>query len=171
MASGTEPVRASTLRPGRDAAVSARGALEEREIELAALKIARQPHAQPAAHVEPQPRPRAGEFGQQLGQPVRGEIFRDAEPQHAVARRPRHHVARFLGQRKNAPRVGQKPLALLGRRRLLAVAMQELAAERLLEPSDLLTRAGEAPGVDDGDEAAQEIDVEHGRHHSYFHWI
>ena len=149
------------------------GALEEREIELAALEIARQPHAQPAAHVEPQPRPRAGEFGQQLGQPIRGEIFRDAEPQHAVARRPRHHVARFLGQRKNAPRVGQKPLALLGRRRLLAVAMQELAAERLLESPDLLAhrrlramdplaRAGEAPGVDDGDKAAQEIDVEHG---------
>ena len=36
--------------------MSARGALEERKIELAALEIARERDAHPAPHVEPQPR-------------------------------------------------------------------------------------------------------------------
>jgi hypothetical protein len=51
--------------------------------------------------------------------------------------------------------------------------MDELAAARILEPPDLLAHrrlramdplagAGEAAGVDHRDEAAQEIEVEHG---------
>src|SRR5262249_55112228 len=45
-----------TLGPGRDAAVLPRVPLDQREIELAALEIAGEPDAQPAAHVEPQAR-------------------------------------------------------------------------------------------------------------------
>ena len=77
------------------------------------------------------------------------------------------------------PRIGEEPLALLGRRRLLAVPMQQRIAERVFQPLDLLAhgrlravdalaRAGEAAGVDDGDEAAQKVEIEHGHYHSIF---
>src|SRR5262249_56916136 len=119
-----------TRGPGRDGLGNRMGAavagvaLVEREIELAALEIAREPHAQAAAYVEPQARPRTGEVGEHVGEPVGGEILRQAEPHHAVAHRPRDNVARLLGEREDAARIGQEPLALLGRRRLAAVAVQ-----------------------------------------------
>src|SRR5262249_35019405 len=71
------------------------------------------------------------------------------------------------------PRVGEEALALFGRRRLLAVPMQQWVAERVLEPLDLLAHrrlramhalagAGEAAGVDHRHKAAEKLQIEHG---------
>src|SRR4051794_34046087 len=82
-------------------------------------------------------------------------------------------LACLLRQRENPPRVRQQPLALLGERDLLAVAVQERLADRLLQAPDLLAhgrlgavdalaRPGEAPGIDHRYKAAQQFEVEHG---------
>src|SRR5262249_44883769 len=125
-------------------------------------------------HVEPQSWARAGEIRQELRQPIGGEVLRNAQPHDAVARWLCQHLACLLLEREDAPRVGEEALALLGRRGLLlAVPVQQRIAERLLETPDLLAhgrlssvdafaRAGEATGVDNGDKAAQELEVQHG---------
>ena len=57
--------------------------------------------------------------------------------------------------------------------RLFAVPLEQRPAEQLFQPLDLLTdgrlgpvnplaRPGETAGVDDGDETAQKIDIDHG---------
>ena len=78
------------------------------------------------------------EVGEELGQPVGGEVLRDAEPQHAFAARLGDDFAGFLFEREYAPRVGEQSLALFGRRDLLAIPVQQRIAERFLEPPDLL---------------------------------
>ena len=72
-------------------------------------------------------------------------------------------------------RVGQQALALLGRRRLPAVPVQQGIAQALFEASDpagsrwilravdAFARARKATGVDNGNEALQELKIEHGR--------
>jgi hypothetical protein len=136
--------------------------------------------AQPATHVKAQAGTPAHEARQHLGEAIGGEVLRHAEPHHAVARRARDHVARFLGERENPPRIGEQPLALLRCGDPLAVTMQQRSAEHFFQPPDLLAHgglgamnalagAGEAAGIDDGNEAAQQVDIEHGTSHSYFH--
>ena len=94
------------LRPCLDAAGLSGVALEQREVELAALERATQFDAHPARTSSRKPGRRAGKIRQQLGQPIGGEILRNAEPHHAVAGGSRDHVARFLGQRQDPPRIG-----------------------------------------------------------------
>src|SRR5262245_56317626 len=169
------------LGPGRDPAAFAGVALVEREIKLATLDRAARLHAQPAAHVEPQPRARAGKVRQQLGEPIGREVLRQAEPHDTFALGPRDDVTRLLLERKQPPRVGDEPLALFGRRRLLAVAVQERIAERVFQSLDLLAHgglramdalacAGEAAGIDDRDEAAEEVELKHDSTYSCFNW-
>ena len=78
-----------------------------------------------------------------------------------------------MPERENSPGVGHKPLTLLGRRSLLSAPMQEgitegvfqspdLLADRRLRAVNALACAGEATGINDGDEAAEKVDVEHG---------
>ncbi len=123
---------------------------------------------------------RARECAEQLGQPVRREILGDAEPDRAFAVRLAQHVARLLGQREQTARVGQQPLAGLGRAHSLAVAMQQHLADVFLQPLDLLADGrlgavdacagpGEAAGLDHRHEAAQQLEIEHGGLHSKIH--
>src|SRR4051794_24504893 len=162
-----------TLGPGRDPAAFAKVALEQRQVEFTTLDRAPGLHAQPAAYVEAQTRARASKVRQQLGQPIGRKILRHAEPHHAFAVRSRHNIERLLLQRENPPSVGHKPLPLFGRRRLLPPPLQQWITQRVFQSPDLLAdgrlravyalaRAGEATGVDDRDEAAEKVDVEHG---------
>ncbi len=163
-----------SLRPHRDAAFFAGIALEQREIEVAALEISPQINALVGAHVQPQAGARAGKARQQPGQPVGGEVFRDPEPHGALGVRAPQHVAGLLGQGQDSSSVRQQPLAILGRRHLLADAVQQRAAEIVLKALDLLTDGGlgavnplpgpgEPPGFDDGYKAAQQVEIEHGQ--------
>ncbi len=95
------------LRPHRDAAFFAGRALEQRQIEFAAFEVALQIGALIGADIEPQPRMRARKRRQQFRQPVGGEIFGQSEPYRAFMTRPRQHVAGFLRQRQQPPRIGQ----------------------------------------------------------------
>jgi hypothetical protein len=134
------PVHA--LRPHRDAALFAGGALEQRQIEFAAFEIVFQNGALVGPHVEPQAGAGAGKRRQQFGQPIGGEILGDAEPHRAFMAGPRQHVAGFLGQRQQPPRIGQQPLAGLGRRHVLAAAIEQRLADIVLQPLDLLADGG-----------------------------
>jgi hypothetical protein len=86
----------------------------------------------------------------------------------------RARLSRLLLERQDPARVGEKALALLGRRRLPAVPVQHGIAQAVLEASDLLAhgglravdafaRARKATGVDDRNEALQKLKIEHGR--------
>ena len=145
------------------------GALEQREVEVAALQIAPQVDALVGADVEPQARPRAGETRQQFGQAIGGKILRNAEPHRAFVARPRQHVARFLGQRQHAPRVGQQPNAAAVGTTVLPTVEQR-PADIVLQPLDLLADgrlrlvdpfagAGKTAGIHDGDKAAQQVEM------------
>jgi hypothetical protein len=111
---------------------------------------------------------------------IRGKILWKAEPHDAFAGWQRDRIARLLFERQNSPRVGSKPLSFLGRCGLLSIPVQERMSQILFQPPDLLTdrrlgpmdpftRAGEAAGVDDRDETAEKVEVEHIFHHSHFH--
>src|SRR4051794_6709457 len=91
-----------TLGPGRDGIAVAGFALEQRKIELATVQRVTQLDTEIAADVEPETRPRAHELRQQRGEAASGEVLRNAEPHQALANRPRHDVARLLGERENA---------------------------------------------------------------------
>jgi hypothetical protein len=82
-----------TLGPSMDAAAFTRVALDDRKVELAALELSSQIHAQIAVHVEPQRRTRTGELRQQFGKVVDGEILRDSEPHDSVTLGARDHIA------------------------------------------------------------------------------
>jgi hypothetical protein len=62
--------------------------------------------------------------------------------EHRAAQRPRrsprNHFSGLLLERQNPPCIGQKPLALLGRRGLLPIPMQQRMTQGLFEPPDLL---------------------------------
>src|SRR5580704_13865207 len=101
-----------------------------------------------------------------------GKILGDAEPDDTLARWSSDDVTRLLCQRENAPRVGQQAFAPLRWSDTLAVSVEQRLAKCLFEPPDLLahgrlgamnplTRAGEAAGIDDRYEAAQEVEVQH----------
>ena len=122
---------------------------------------------------------RARERAQQLCQPIRGKILGDAEPDRAFAF-VAQHVARLFGKREQPPRIGQQAFAGLGGADVLAVTVQQHLADILLQPLDLLAdgrlravdalaRAGKAAGLDHRDEAAQKLQIEHGRLHSKIH--
>ena len=107
-----------------------------------------------------------------LAETVRSKILGDAEAHRALAPGARHHVARFFRERQQPPRIGQQPLAGFGRRHILAVAVQQRLADIVFQPLDLLADgrlravdafagAGEAAGIDDGNETAQELQIEH----------
>ena len=141
-------------------------------IEVAAIEIVPQPHAEVAPHVEPQPGAGANEIRQQLGQPVGCKILRDPQADNGIAGWTRDDVPRLVREREDAPRIGEEPFPLLSRDRLLAVPLEQRPPERLFEALDLLAhrrlgpvhpfaRPGETAGIDNGDEAAQEIEVEH----------
>ncbi len=166
-----DPVHA--LRPHRDAAFFAGRALEQRQIEIAAFELAPEIGALIGADIEPQGGMRARKRRQQLRQPVGGEVLRHPEPHRAFAARPGQHVAGFFRQRQQPPRIGQQPLAGLGRRHVLATAVQQRLADIVFQPLDLLADgglgavdafagAGEAAGIDHGHETAQQLQVEHG---------
>ena len=93
------------FRPRGDAAAFAGAALDQRQVELAAVEIAAQMHALVGADVEPQAGARSRAARQQFGQAVGGKILGDAKPHHAVTGRPRQHVPRFLGERQQPPGV------------------------------------------------------------------
>ena len=127
---------------------------------------------------------RARERRQQFGQPIGREILGDAEPHRAFTAGTRHHVAGFLGQRQQPPRIGQQPLAGFGRGHVLAGAIEQGLADIVLQPLDLLAHgglgavdplagAGKAAGIDHRDETAQQFQIEHGilpsRHSFKFH--
>jgi hypothetical protein len=173
------------LRPGGDAAgdaaLFAGVALEQREVEIAALEVALEIHALVGADVHPQLGMRPRERGEQLCQPVRGEILRDADLDGAAIAGPSHDIARLFRQRQQPPRIGQEPLAGFGRRHVLAVAVKQYLAEIVLQPPDLLAHgrlravdtlagAGEAAGFDHRDEAPQQLQIEHVGLHSKIHW-
>ena len=122
MAFAGDPVHA--LRPHRDAALFPRGALEQCEIKFAAFEFPLEVGALVGADVEPQTGMRARESRQQFCQTIGGEILRHTEPHRALALGASHHVARFLGQRQQPPRIGQQRLAGFRRRHILAVAVQ-----------------------------------------------
>jgi hypothetical protein len=78
----------------------------------------------------------------------------------------------LLGQRKKSPRVRKQPLALFGRADALSVPMQQRAANALVQAPDLLAHgrpgavdafasAGKPTRIDEGDKAAEQIEVEH----------
>ena len=86
-------------------------------------------------------------------------------------------VGNTSGERLGYPT--QKPLALLCRGDVFAISIQQRAAEGLLQAPDLLAYrrlgamnafagAGEPAGVDDRDEAAQKVEIEHGWSHLEF---
>src|SRR5207248_8524606 len=86
--------------------------------------------------------------------------------------RPRHHIAGFLGERQQPPRIGQQPLAGLRRCHILARAVQKRLADIVLQPLDLLADgrlgavdafagAGEAAGIDHRDETAEQLKIKH----------
>src|SRR5262249_26220531 len=164
---------AQAFGPACNAAALAGVALEQDEIQFAAFEVVAQPYTQIAANIESRRLARASKTGQHLSQLAGGKVLRQAEPNHAFAGRPRTHLLRFAGERQDARRVGQQPLALLGRRDAPAVAVEQRMPDRVLEPLDLLAhrrlrtmhalaRAGESAGVDDRDKTAQQIEVEHG---------
>src|SRR5262249_57908747 len=85
---------------------------------------------------------------------------------------PAEDSARLLRRSQEAARVSHEPLALLGRRGLLSVSMQQGIAQALFQPPDLLAhgrlravdalaRAGEASGVDHREEAAEKVEIQH----------
>jgi hypothetical protein len=153
---------------------------EQRKVELAAFEIAGQILALVGADVEPQVRMRAREPAEQLCQPIRGKILGDAEPDRTLAIGLAQHVARFFRKRQQPPRIGEQALAGFSGAHVLAVTMQQHLTDILLQPLDLLAdgglravdalaRAGKAAGIDHRDEAAQELQIEHGRLHSKIH--
>src|SRR4029077_12796755 len=136
----------------------------EGKLELTSLQRLTHGNAQPATHIEADPRPGAGEIRQQLGQAIGGEVLGDAEANDAVAGWARQAVTRLLLERQDPARVGEKALALLGRRRLPAVPVQQGIAQALFQAFDLLAHSGlravdasararNPAGVDNGNEA------------------
>ena len=78
-----DPLQA--FAPGGDAALLAGIALVKRKLEFTSLQRLTHGNAQPATHIEADPRPGAGEIGQKLRQPVGGKVLRNAEANDAVA--------------------------------------------------------------------------------------
>src|SRR5262249_18952749 len=80
----------------------------------------------------------AAELSQQVGKPIGGEVFRDAETHDAVRCGAGDDVPRLIGQRQDAPRVREQALAIFRRRNPLPFPQQERPADADLEPLDLL---------------------------------
>ena len=113
------------------------------------------------------------EAGQDVGQERLGVVVGDAEPHRALQpfARQRGHRAR-LGLHDPAGIIDQL-LALRRQLRAAALLDEQGAAELLLEPADVhgnrrlrlvdpLRRAGERAEIDDGEEGAELVGVEHG---------
>jgi hypothetical protein len=87
---------------------------------------------------------------------------------------------RFRGKGQKAPCIGEQSFAFLCQAHALAFPVQKRPANVQFQPLDLLANRGlravnalartrKAAGINNRNEAAQEIEVEH--NHSLFHWI
>src|SRR6187402_3948661 len=104
MALAGDPVH--PLRPHRDRALRASLALEQCEIELAAIEIAGEVLALVGAYIEAQARMRTRERAEQLRETIRREILGDAEPDRALAVGLAQHIARLFRKRQKPSCIG-----------------------------------------------------------------
>ena len=113
----------------------------------------------------------AREGGQHAGEMRRREILRRAEPHDALQPRLGELRQRLFRQRQDAPPIGEQRLARRGEAERARGALDQAAAERLLQPLQLqadgglaeaqaLAGARDVAGRGDGDEGAQEVVVE-----------
>src|SRR5262249_20310358 len=134
--------------------------------------------AEIAAHIKSQLRARPHRPRQHFGEPGGREIFRNTEANDAFPWLS-HDLASFLCQRQNTPRICKQTLSGLGRHDAPAPATitdEQRATKRLLETLDLLTYgrlstvhalAGprKAARIDDRDETAQQVEINHHEAH------
>ena len=115
------------------------------------------------------------EAGENFGQEGFGVVVRNAEPRGAPQALARQRRDRARLDLDDAAGEFDQPLALFGQPRAAPVLDEQSAAQLLLEPADMhrdgrlrlvhpFRRLGERAGIDDGEEGAKLVGVEHGTH-------
>ena len=135
-------------------------------IELAGIEQGRDVGTDAELDLQPDGGIAGAELAEQRGQNMEIEIVGCADADQAAAVAPEPLLG-LLEEGEDAPRIGQQHLALLGELDAARVAQDELRADLILEALDVkadrrlreidLARSlGEAAGVADGDEGAQQ---------------
>ena len=146
--------------------------LDQQQVQVAFAVAPQQLVAEAAFDLHAQQR-MGGLHGRQRGHQGRAhEFFGSAQAQHRAGLRGGYAGAGFLGQAQDAARIPEQTLAFLGGQDMALAAVQQLAAEPVLQAQHVLAdgglgqvqvfgRAGEVACVHDGDETAQQDGIEH----------
>ncbi|MCY1533677.1 hypothetical protein D9M68_690170 [compost metagenome] len=126
---------AEGFRPGSQAVAAIAHALDQQQVELAALVQAQQFRAEAAGHLQAHAGPGGGEFREDRHQALGGEVLGHPQAQHAAAGLVAQHFGGFFLQGEDAPGVAEQLFAFGGGHHLALAAVQQAAAEAFLQPA------------------------------------